>query len=356
MELARRLDVDHRVVDRIPREQLHAELGDEAAKELVRRHLLAAGNAVEHEAICRLVAGVADELESSCIFLKGAALLLGGFVGVGRRTMGDVDVLVCRERAQDFRNALVARGCTELVGEETETEMPPLVLAGSTASVDLHLAVRGLRLGGGGFASHAEVTSRGVEPAPGVSGGHGLVPSRDVLIGHALVHGLVQHGMAPDTYPLCRMLSDLHDLGLDDGSRFIADGYWMIAEEVRELEVEAAAGLLRRLERGESPEVVMTGEGGESRLLRHVVLGSLETSYSRSLRWQHLTRPMSSSSRAQALWRKMVRRLRIPAAALERRYGPAETRLQRVGDRVRWLASSVREVLVSWIDRHRRRR
>ena len=90
------------------------------------------------------------------------------------------------------------------------------------------------------------------------------VPSRPVLLAHALVHGLVQHGWAPRSYPPWRGVSDWIDLGLGeaDGDTLLAAASAWIGGSLAAEEARAARRLCALLVAGR-PEALTDWADGE---------------------------------------------------------------------------------------------
>jgi len=87
-DLARRFDLAARVGARTPPETLTSELGSETAGWFRKQHAGAAARFLMAGPVCRELAEAGRLLETPLVFLKGAALQLGGMVAAGSRNMG----------------------------------------------------------------------------------------------------------------------------------------------------------------------------------------------------------------------------------------------------------------------------
>ncbi len=173
------------------------------------------------------------------------------------------------------------------------------------------------------------------------------VPSRPVLLAHALVHGLAQHGLAPRSYPPWRGVSDWIDLGLggDQGDALLAAASAWLGGALSADDAEAAHGLCALLVAGR-PEALTGTERPAAVLGRHLLAGPLDPSYRRSLRLDRLLpaagtggrRPAGLDDpsndraaaprpgRARTLWAAAGRALIPPPAELAALYGPWRSR------------------------------
>ena len=211
------------------------------------------------------------------IFLKGAALQLGGLTPAGSRDMCDVDVLVPADETRRLQEALVGAGCRVTEAPEAEHQLQFLTHA-TGLGIEVHRSIPGLRLEGRAFADSETLLSGGlVERLPDGPGG-GLIPSRELLFAHLMVHGIAQHGLAPDAYPFSRVLGDVQDLDLsrDEFDSFMESGFRWIEQDVNRAEVEAVYVLACSLAAGEDPIEIARSEGGEGVVLRHLIAGATD--------------------------------------------------------------------------------
>ena len=330
-DVARRFDLAARIGARTPIGVLEAELGSETAGWFRDEHMGAAARYLVVGPVCRELAEAGRLLDIPLVFLKGAALQLGGRVAAGSRNMGDVDVLAPEDGARQLQAAMVEAGCKVFEARESEHQLQ-LLTHRLGLGIEIHKIIPGVRLGGGSSATAGELIERGlVLPAPGLEDGC-YVPSDEVVLAHLLVHGIAQHGLAPDAYPMSRMLADVQDVGAGDDAWEDA-GRWIKRDASRE-EVEAVAGLVRRLGAGEDPAMVAAGDDDEGALLRHLLAGVLDESYAQSMKFRSLTAKPKDVTRARALAKTMRGALFPTKAQIDIIYGPPRTELGYWGWRV----------------------
>jgi hypothetical protein len=183
--------------------------------------------------------------------------------------------------------------------------------------------------GGRGFATFDDLEAAGaLRPVDAAAGGTLRAPSRPVLLAHALVHGLLQHGWAPGAYPPFRMISDLIDLGLGgpDGDELLEAALpWLTARRDRGSgpgldpgEARAARELCARLVEGRLPDPAAPPDSAGA-LLGHFLAGALNPAYRRSLGLRRLAGaatedPGTMRGRAAA-WRRRVAKALVPTPA-----------------------------------------
>lgn len=296
-ELARRLDLAPRIGFRSARERLERELGEAPARSLVAARGLAALGADRQLALARDVAVLARAHGLPLVLLKGAALNATGVVPAGSRWTADLDVLVPAEAVADFDAALRAEGFRATLGAiDCEHQTAPLQ-RGEGEIVEIHRFLPGVCAPGSRrFATLDSLSAAGrlVElpgwPAPA------LVPAPVMLAAHALVHGIAQHGLAPRSYPLTRLLADLIDLGLagPGGEALMVEAHAWTESHVTAEEARAVLELLRQL---------VEGRVEASPLLSHVLAGLLDDDYAASLKLRRLGSGPSQHSRAFAIGR-----------------------------------------------------
>jgi hypothetical protein len=286
--LANSLGLGPRIVTRNSRAILEEELG--AAE--VRSLLAALGVALlGNETLLRTTREVADaaaKLGSPIVVLKGMALHLTGRSPLGARWASDVDVLVAEAQLASLASALEERGYQAHTGGPACDHQLPDFQRGPGENVDVHRFLPGVRLPGRrGFADLDSLEAAGLlEPLPMLAG-RSFSPAASVLAAHALVHGIAQHGFAPQSYPLMRMVCDLADLGVGTPP---ASTMWTRATALTEGHVrtdEAAAtwDLCERLVSGAAlPPVLPRGGDGADILLGHILAGALDPVYRDSLR------------------------------------------------------------------------
>jgi len=328
VKLARSLSLTERIGSRIRAEVLEAELGDEDAARFREATTQSAVLSIAAEKICREIAELGSELGVPVIFLKGAALQLAERVTSGSRNMCDVDVLAPEDGARRLQRALVEGGCTALEVRESEHQLQFLT-HGTGLGIEVHKIIPGVRLGGGASATAGELIERGLaHPAPELEDGCYL-PSDDVVLAHLLVHGISQHGMSPEGYPIARMMADVQDLEIDEAclEAFLDGGFAWIAADVSREEVVAAAGLVWRLGAGEDPAVVAAAEDGVGALLRHFVAGTMDEEYAYSMKFRSLAAKPRDIGRLRAVAKTLRGALLPTRAQIDILYGPPRTEL-----------------------------
>lgn len=328
VRVARAFDLGPRIAARTPSHVLQADLGAESARDLVIEGLMAEAVAERLLGFARTIAEVAAEVGAPLAFLKGTALRLQGIGLRGGRWLGDVDALFPQERVAAVDAALVGRGLRAEGFPPTEHHLPPRHTArGET--VEMHFGLPGLRLGAGrSFATFDDLQAAGllarVDGMPGAC----FVPVRDVLVAHALVHGIAQHGLAPGSYPMTRMLADLLDLGfaMEEGAPVLDTVMSWIGGDVTRDEAEAARSLCAALNAGDVTLFADDAGGrAEVTLVRHVIAGSLDAAYERSLRTASLLSFPTGRSRAAASLRMVYETVVLSRSQIDIIYGPQKS-------------------------------
>lgn len=301
--LAESLDLAERIGARTAPAALAEEVGETAAAGFRRAHTGCAARALVVDRVCREIAEVCFDRGVPVVFLKGAALQLGGWIESGSRSMSDVDVLVADAAARAFQAALVERGCRSPEAPESEHQLQ-LLKHPTGLGIEVHRMIPGVRLEGGRSATAEQLFERGlVRAIDGLPGGC-RVPLPEVLLAHALVHGIAQHGLAPDNYPWSRFLADVQDLGAAGaGSREIAGtiGPW-IEGDVSPDEVGAVLELMDWFGRGEDALEIAAGSDPPAKLIRHLVAGATMPAYVQSMRLARRARGLSDRPR----WKKLA--------------------------------------------------
>jgi hypothetical protein len=236
----------------------------------------------------REVAESAAELGVSIVVLKGMALHLTGRTPMGARWACDVDVLVADENLAPMAAALEKRGYRPGAGGPPCDHQLPGFQRGPSENVDVHRFLPGVCLPRRrGFADFEGLeAARLLEPLPMLAG-KAFAPAAPVLASHALVHGIAQHGFAPQSYPLMRMVCDLVDLGVGTPA---ATAMWthataLTGRHVSAREADATWDLCGRLVAGSPLPPVLPGDGdGANTLLGHILAGALDPTYRDSLR------------------------------------------------------------------------
>jgi hypothetical protein len=330
------LDLLPRVASRTPPELLDQELGRDPAEEVRARYRTTAALAVQAEGLCRQLAETASKAEIPVFFLKGMALHLLGVVEFGARGSCDVDVLVPVAQAEELQGLLLESGYRDMGMPASQHQLPPIVHPAGLV-LEVHTMLWGVRLSGAGGSATAEsLIDAGrihtVTKADDVA----RVPDREVLLCHALVHGIAQHGLSPMAYLMTRMLADVQDFKLSprDWQDFAAGPQQWIATDVSQDEVEAVASLVMRLDDGEDPGLIAADESGASRLLRHVVYGVLDHDYREALRLKALSSPHVEQSLLGAFAKAAVKAVWLTDAQIDTVYGKPASRAGYWGRRV----------------------
>jgi hypothetical protein len=307
VELAARLGLAPRIAARQPVARMTGELGPEAATELRRNRTLVAMQELRLHAALAAVDEAAADLRTPYAPLKGLALVLGGYSPAASRAAADVDLLVAEGKIAALQAELERRGF-EPVGARYEHQEPALRHSGG-GSIELHRVLPGVRLGGR-VSSGIEILFEAGQLTPVLSAwgildgrprGDLRLPRREVLVAHALVHVLAQHGLAPQAYPGLVLVGDLLDLGFRDspGRTTLAAIRPWIEESISEDEGEAALELASQLAHGrivDPPNVRSLSR----RLLDHFVAGATDPRYATALKARILERPLSDRSPAVA--------------------------------------------------------
>jgi hypothetical protein len=327
-ELARRFDLAARVGARAPSESLAAELERETLAWFRKRHAESAARILLAQPVWRELAEMGCQLDIPLVFLKGAALVLAGHTPTGSRNMGDVDVLAPKGETKRLQAALVDSGCAALEARESEHQLQYLTHR-SGFGIEVHKIIPGVRINGESSATADQLIEKGlVHPAPGL-GDDAYLPNDEVLFAHALVHGIAQHGLTPQGYPMARMLADVQDLGVDEPRlvELLDSGFKWISGDVSREEVEAVAGLVARLEVGEDPAAIASADDGTGIVLRHLVAGATDESYAHSLKFRSLRDRPREMGAARAAASTLQGALFLTRGQVDQLYGPPTTEL-----------------------------
>jgi hypothetical protein len=277
VDLSRRLDLGSRIGARRAASGLGAEVGAHADALARAAHLVVASS-LRYEGTLRQVAALASGLGVSVVVLKGFALSLLGVGPAGARAFGDLDLLVPVGRVVELRSALVAAGWAHSPLPASEHQEAPLTHP-ALGMIELHRVVPGVRPPGSRRSFDAE-TLLGAGLATPLAGFDGAVhaPSRAILVAHALEHGLVQHGWAPGSYPLFRMLADLQDLSAD---RSLLREAGAFLRDLDDGDLAAIGDLVDALAAGTAFELP---PGPARALFHHILAGTLDPSYALALK------------------------------------------------------------------------
>ncbi len=328
--LARKLDVSTRIAARHGSSPLVDEVGRDGARELVLALLTAVAReramvrSIEH------IAALAAEHDVELVFLKFAALKLGGYLVEGSRGATDVDVLVSDAHVREFQAVLEGAGFEDLGFRESEHQLP-ILKSPDGGGVEVHHCVKGLRDDESGpFLTIERLSDAGLLlparslPTPHASalGSTTYVPTRECLVAHAVIHAFVQHGAAPLAYPLSRMFADLIDLGVPDAESAELDAArpWL-DQAMSRTEIEAVFSLCGELARGDSlPD--LDPESPAQLLLRHLVASTLDHRYGNALKLRSAFRPLTAQGPVQSIGKKAWNALAPTRAQLNVIYGP----------------------------------
>ncbi len=347
LALSRRFDLAARIAARQGRARLAAELGETAVVEgFVHDRAAAAAATLRAMALVEQVAAAAAARQIPVVFLKLAALELLGVLAPGSRAGCDLDVLAPAERAGELLQALVERGFRASPLPEQEHQLA--ALEGPDGVVEVHRMLLGVRLDGrpdqpdqrpgqtrqprrrARSARWADLQRAGLLTALPRLPGAAAVPVPAVAAAHALVHGIAQHGWAPGSYSLLRMVGDLIDLGFAESRPLAASVAAWVAGDVTPVEVEAARRLAAELAAGAWED----SRAPEAVLLRHALAGRLDPEYQRSLRLALFRRQPSDLPQALRLARAVAGTVWLSRARVDAIYGPPRHRLGYLGRRL----------------------
>jgi Uncharacterised nucleotidyltransferase len=328
---AEALDVSGRLTARTEPERLLAELGRRATLVLLARQAALRLQSAARARHVRALLAAAAEVELPIVLLKTAAHEALGLVAAGTRRAGDVDVLAPAREAPRLQRALVQKGWRERGLRAHGHQLAPLVEPGGGV-VECHLYLPGVRVSGTSRDADFDAL-RGallLEASPEFPGTT-FVPGPTLLRAHVVAHGLWQHWLTPQSYPLGRLLSDGLDLGLDSALKHAPDTIdperrdllALVAPRVASQELDPLVELLARLRVAE-PTLLEDGEAGAARrLLDHIVAGSTDPNYVRTLRRAHTRRAWAKPSR----WPQLLLGALWPSSAqLDLLYGDAQGR------------------------------
>ncbi len=324
LALARRLGLASRIASRQEAALLRSELGEEEAGAFSRRRAATAAGALRLRASAGEVVRVASAEGIPLVFLKGFALEVGGWLDVGSRPAADLDLLAPEQEVERLQEALLAAGFRAGPTGDMEHQLAPLV-APAGGVIEVHRCLLGVRPAGSRRSATLAVLAaagRLVE-APGWEGCR--LPDRSLLLAHAAVHGLVQHGFSPDAYVALRLVADWIDLGAAE----LEGEEWrglsaLVAAVLSPAELGGLLALSNRLSKGDLAPLSEPPSGSpEATLLHHCLAGTLDESYASTLKLEMLAHPLSDLAPLRARWRA-VRNAVFPSAAdLEVLYGGA---------------------------------
>ena len=276
-----------RVCARNPAGNLIRELGEDVAGGFFARHRRTAANDLLMEYVAREVARAGEAIRVPVILLKYASLRFGGIVAFGARGAADLDALVPAEQQSALRRHLLQEGFESTHSSRQDHHLVPL-MHHSGVALELHTEIPGLRLSNGrSLATVKELMDKDLcKRVPALPEGC-YVLTREVMLAHVLVHGLAQHGLSPETYPLMRMLADLLDLDFGTASlqEFLAGPYRWISDYVSDAEIGAVADLCDWLVTDQRAYPNGTAEPTQPwKLLSHIIAGPVDPQYRQVLR------------------------------------------------------------------------
>lgn len=325
--LARGLDLAGRIGARVPLEQLARELDRATAVSLFQQQALQAAQAEARARHVDRVVAVAAQEGTPVALLKGAALERLGLVAPGGRRAGDADLLVPKGAARGLQQRLLAAGWSTLGLPGYAHQLAPLRDRDGLV-LELHVSLPGLRKPGQARDADFECLAEAGLLGPGPrQPGRAHTPVLALARGHALVHGLWQHGLQPQAYPPARVLADAQDLGLAECSGQAVLSDW-IEPRVPGAARAALQCLLLRLAAGDLELSRGEARPPERLLLDHVLAGAFDLAYRRRLRRRELLRDLRSP---RLVWHALF----PTAAQLEIAHGKAPSRAARLGRRWR---------------------
>ena len=328
--IARRYNLAARIGGRHAAGPLVAEVGDAAAGDLRHLYVAVAERAVVLAGLARQVAATAAAFGEAVVLLKGAALHAAGIVPAGWRAAVDVDVLASRRTAARLHAELQRRGMPPAGVADCEHHLQPLRHP-CGRYVEVHGALHGLGGGRGVDADDLAALGR-VAPAPGWPGA--LLPDRELLAAHLLLHAVAVHGARPRDYPLLRLVGDLVDLLPDERAwrGFRERGAPLLAGQLDDDECDAAAALALALGSGRVPvgpewdvdpgcAAACVAVPGAELLLRHLLAGAVDRDYQDALRVSSFLRRPGEGPAALALLRRAWRVLVLSRQQVDEIYG-----------------------------------
>lgn len=274
-------------------------LGPDAPRRLAQHRLASLAAHRRITASGSVLVSCARALGIPVVLMKHAGLWARGLPVEGCRLANDLDVLVRSADARRLWSALLAEGYFDAGHGDRPHHLATLDHA-QNSFVEIHTVVPGVNLRNAPATLDALVSAQLVTLAAAFDRDV-LVPTWELLAAHALVHGYVQHGATPTSYPLTRMLCDLADLGVGERPVELATKIepW-IRHGMRHEETLAVFRLVQVLVRGAFPS-----EGSaEEAVLAHVVMGALDEDYQRALRLSRLSQMVTRNR-----WREGLRRL-----------------------------------------------
>ena len=202
---------------------------------------------------------------------------------MGLRDACDIDVLLSVHDAPRLHSTLKDRGFREKTPTHPQFHYPMLI-DDSGGAVEIHTSLPHVRFG----SNEREVTFDQLVETNRVTSAADLsdrahVPIPEVLLAHAIGHGIAQHGFLPQSYPLFRLVADAIDLDIVGNRERMAQALSWVQPDVSKQEVLALQKLATLLTMG-SVETAWMDNGPVGRVLRHMVYGSLDDRYCSGLK------------------------------------------------------------------------
>lgn len=334
--LAKVFDLAPRIGARTPKPILASDLGAEAQSFRRSAHVTVARNLFLVEAV-RTVAHVAAKAEIPFVLLKGLALEARQLVPPGSRPTGDLDLLVPVRLIPKFRALLLEAGWTPSGYPDQEHHVDPLSHP-RWGEIEIHRVMPGVRPPGRrrSFDYDALASAGLTQSIPDLPEAV-KVPADTVLLAHILVHGLVQHGRSPHTYPLFRVLTDVYELAASPGSLQAAGRYLRDVDSDDLAAVRALVdhlGVASATPRWPDPGENASLPEGAAVLLRHIVAGATNRDYVLGLKVRFSVDPFSDLPVPLAVLRAAWRALILTRRQIDEVYGAPRSSLGYLGRRV----------------------
>lgn len=275
------LGVAARIAFRSSPEELARELKGDVAQLLFRSRHESVARGMQLQDLLERVAICRAELDLPLVALKGVALLESGVTAPGARAMGNLDVLVPAGQAKRLARRLLEEGLQTSTKTTGHFQIPPLSHP-TLGLLQISHQIPGVSAHGSGNATADDLIRCGLcQESPRLGGVK--LPTNRVMAAHAVSHALDQRGQTPWEYPPTRILGDLLDLAADESEEigsFLPSCGRYIRRSVSKRELQAVGDLCHNLTQGSAD--ALRGDSGA--LIRHVVAGSRDGKYRRSLR------------------------------------------------------------------------
>jgi hypothetical protein len=275
------LGVEARIAFRSSPEEVARELKNDSAQQLFRSRHKAVADGMLLQDLLEIVAICRAELDLPLVVLRGVALLESGVTAPGARSFGDLNVLVPTGQAKRLARRLLEEGLQPTAKAESSHHLPPLTHP-TLGTLRIYHQVLGVSAHGSGNATAEDLIRCGLcQDSPRLGGLK--LPANRVMAAHAVAHALDHHGQTPKLYPPTRMLGDIYDLAADEGEEvdaFLAGCGRYVRRSLSKRELRAVGDLCLHLANGSAD--ALRGDAGA--LIRHVVAGTQDPKYQRSLK------------------------------------------------------------------------